>query len=76
MKRILLYTFSSASLKKKEIRNVTANLKTTTGNVVLMHDIKQTTANAIESIVKYGIDHGYTFKVLDQSVICHQRVNN
>lgn len=61
---------------EEEIRNVTANLKTTTGNVVLMHDIKQTTANAIESIVKYGIDHGYTFKVLDQSVICHQRVNN
>ena len=61
---------------EEEIRNVTGNLRTTTGNVVLMHDIKQTTANAIESIVKYGIDHGFTFKVLDQSVICHQRVNN
>ena len=61
---------------EEEIKNVTANLRKSGGNVVLMHDIKQTTANAIESIVKYGIDNGYTFKVLDQSVICHQRVNN
>ena len=61
---------------EEEIRNVTSNLRTTTGNVVLMHDIKQTTSKAIESIIKYGIDHGFTFKVLDQSVLCHQRVNN
>ena len=61
---------------EEEIKNVTANLRSSVGNVVLMHDIKQTTATAIESIVKYGIDHGYKFKVLDQSVICHQKINN
>ena len=41
-----------------------------------MHDIKQTTANAIEEIVKYGLENGYTFKTLDQSVICQQKINN
>lgn len=61
---------------EEEIKNVTANLKSNSGNVVLMHDIKLTTSKAIESIVKYGIDHGYKFKVLDQSVNCHQKVNN
>ena len=60
----------------EEINNVTSALSKSRGNVILMHDIKQTTANAIESIVKYGVDNGYTFKVLDQSVICHQKINN
>lgn len=61
---------------KEEINNVTSTISKNQGNVILMHDIKQTTANAIEEIVKYGIDNGYTFKVLDHSVICHQKINN
>lgn len=61
---------------KEEINNVTSTISKNQGNVILMHDIKQTTANAIEEIVKYGLDNGYTFKVLDQSVICHQKINN
>lgn len=61
---------------QEEIKNVTSSISKNQGNVILMHDIKQTTANAIEEIVKYGLDNGYTFKVLDQSVICHQKINN
>lgn len=61
---------------QEEINNVTKALRKNGGNVILMHDIKQTTANAIEGIVKYGVDNGFTFKVLDHSVICHQKVNN
>ncbi len=61
---------------QEEIKNVTSSLSKSHGNVILMHDIKQTTANAIEEIVKYGLDNGYTFKVLDESVICRQRINN
>jgi len=61
---------------EEEINNVVKNLKISRGNVVLMHDIKQTTSKAIESIVKYGKENGYTFKVLDHSVICHQKINN
>ena len=45
---------------QEEIRNVTSALSKTRGNVILMHDIKQTTANAIEEIVKFGKDNGYT----------------
>ena len=61
---------------QEEINNVKRSLSKSHGNVILMHDIKQTTANAIESIVKYGLDNGYTFKTLDSSIICHQKVNN
>lgn len=60
----------------EEVSNVTRSLSKSRGNVVLMHDIKQTTANAIERIVKYGIDNGYKFDVLNSSIVCHQRINN
>ena len=54
----------------QEYRNVVNSLSKSKGNVILMHDIKLHTKNAIESIVKYGVDNGYTFKVLDSSVVC------
>ena len=41
-----------------------------------MHDIKKHTSEAIDSIVKYGVDNGYTFDVLTKDVICHQKINN
>jgi peptidoglycan/xylan/chitin deacetylase (PgdA/CDA1 family) len=62
---------------KEEISNVTSGLSKAKGNIVLMHDIKQTTSNAIESIIKYGKDNGYKFDVLTRdTTICHQRVWN
>ena len=54
----------------QECRNVTGSLSKSRGNVVLMHDIKKHTMNAIRCIVTYGIDNGYTFAKLDSSVIC------
>ena len=59
-----------------EYKNVVNSLSKKRGNVILMHDIKKHTSQAIENIVKYGLDNGYSFKVLDSSVICHQRINN
>ncbi len=59
-----------------EYKNVISELSKKRGNVILMHDIKKHTSLAIENIVKYGLDNGYTFKVLDSSVVCHQRINN
>lgn len=56
--------------------NVINGLSKSHGNVVLMHDIKKATACAIEDIVKYGLDHGYTFKTLDKSVVCHHKTAN
>ncbi len=45
------------------VRNVTKNLRKGRNNIVLMHDInsKQTTADALQSIITWGKKHGYTF---------------
>ena len=59
-----------------EYKNVVNSLSKKRGNVVLMHDIKKHTSDSIERMVKYGLDNGYTFKVLTGDVICHQRINN
>ena len=46
-------------------------------SVVLMHDIKSYTVDAIEDIIKWGLDNGYTFKVLTaSSPTFHHRVQN
>ena len=46
-------------------------------SVVLMHDIKGYTVDAIEDIIKWGLDNGYTFKVLTaSSPTFHHRVQN
>ncbi len=60
----------------EEVRNVTGSLSKSRGNVILMHDIKQTTASAIERIVKYGKDNGYRFEVLTLDINCKQGINN
>ena len=59
-----------------EYKNVVNSLSKKRGNVVLMHDIKKHTSESIERMVKYGLDNGYTFKVLTPDVVCHQRINN
>lgn len=59
-----------------EYNNVVNALSKSRGNVILMHDIKYHTSQAIDSIVKYGIDNGYRFDVLNTSIICHQAINN
>lgn len=59
-----------------ELNYVVSGLSKSRGNVILMHDIKKHTSLAIENIIKYGIDHGYKFGVLDKSVTCHQKIAN
>lgn len=61
---------------KVEYKNVVNYLSKKRGNVVLMHDIKKHTSLAIEDIIKYGIENGYKFDVLNKNIECHQRVNN
>ncbi len=68
---------SSNSLAvKTEINNVTKNLSKNRGNVVLMHDIKKSTMNAIDGIIQYGKDNGYSFDVLNHGISCKQGVAN
>ncbi len=46
-------------------------------NMVLMHDIKSYTANAISDIIRYGKQNGYTFEVITMDTpMVTQRVNN
>ena len=57
-------------------RNVTRSLK---GNysIVLQHDIKGYSVDAVEQIILFGMKYGFTFKPLDtNSPTAHHRINN
>lgn len=45
--------------------------------VVLMHDIKSYSVDAVERIILWGLESGYTFRALTEtSPTCHHRINN
>lgn len=57
--------------------NVINNLKKTRVNMVLLHDIKTYTRDAIRGIIHYGKENGYTFeKITMDTEMVTQRVNN
>lgn len=61
------------------INNVTGGLKKGRSNVVLMHDTsaKQTSADALQSIITYGKNNGYCFyAVTEHTVPIHHGVKN
>lgn len=46
-------------------------------NLVLLHDVKSYTANALEEMINYALANGYTFKNIDEATIpIHQGVAN
>jgi peptidoglycan/xylan/chitin deacetylase (PgdA/CDA1 family) len=60
-----------------EYHNVVSNLSKNCANMVLMHDIKKHTSEAIEDIIKYGLENGYTFKAITSDTEeIHQKINN
>ncbi len=57
--------------------NVISRVPKHTESVVLMHDIKTYTIDAVEKIIVWGLDNGYTFRALTKDGPgCHHRVNN
>lgn len=57
--------------------NVVNGLSLNKCNMVLMHDIKNYTANAISDIIHYGKNNGYSFEVITMDTpMVTQRVNN
>ena len=61
------------------IKNVTGGFKHNRNNVVLMHDTsaKQTSADALQSIIAYGKNNGYSFYPISKDTIpVHHGVNN
>ena len=61
----------------KIVSNVTKSISENGANVVLMHDIKPYTVDAVERIIAFGLSNGYTFAPLTMdSPVVHQKVNN
>ncbi len=61
----------------KIVQNVISGIKPNNINVVLMHDIKPYTIEAVPRIIEYGLANGYTFAPLTmESPVVHQKVNN
>ena len=59
--------------------NVVKNLSKSRANVVLMHDFSgnNKTLNALDSIINYGINNGYTFeKITPSTAMVTHHVNN
>ncbi len=59
--------------------NVIQDLNIDRKNVVLLHDLmtQSTTAEALQSIIDYGIDNGYTFKAIQPDTVpIHNPVYN
>lgn len=58
-------------------RNVVNNLYKNRANIVLMHDVKEHTVEALKDIIHYGKENNYTFEVIDTGTkMVHFKVNN
>ncbi len=68
---------SSIRTKECVYQNTVNQLSKNRCNMVLMHDIKSYTANALRDIIKYGKNNGYVFMQINNSTpMVKQRVNN
>lgn len=57
--------------------NVINNLKPNDASVVLQHDSKNFSIDAVEAIIQYGLSNGYTFdRLTTDSPTAHHPVNN
>ena len=57
--------------------NVVKGVAKRSSSVVLMHDIKGYTVDAVADIINWGLSNGYTFQVLDEnSPTCHHNIAN
>ena len=61
----------------KVAKNVIKTLNQGKTNVVLQHDIHKYSVDAVEKIIKYGIQKGYSFAPITKDTpLIHHRVNN
>lgn len=59
------------------VSNVTNCMRTNKALIVLQHDVKQFSVNAVEDIIKNGLAMGYSFQALSaNSFTVHQKINN
>ena len=69
---------SGGNHTKEEIAsNVINSLRKDRINMVLMHDIKTYTRDALRQIIRYGKDNGYFFdKITMETEMLRQKINN
>ena len=66
-----------ASSSDEVYENVVNSLKVGGESVVLQHDVKEFSVNAVERIIQYGLENGYIFSKLNKdSFTAHHGVNN
>lgn len=66
-----------ARTSQEVYNNVISGVSKRNASVVLMHDIKSYTIDAIEQIIIWGLENGYTFLPLNEdSPGCHHAINN
>ncbi len=59
------------------IQNVISGIQNRKVSIVLQHDIKEFSVAAVESIIVWGLNNGYSFQPLSTtSPTAHQRINN
>ena len=67
----------SASTAREVYDNVVEGCYYRTSSIVLMHDIKSYTVDAIEDILVWGLENGYTFEAITEDTPqCHHSVKN
>ena len=67
----------SARTADEVYNNVISTVKKTGHSVVLMHDVKSYTVDAVERIIQWGLQNGYTFLALDENApVTHHTVRN
>lgn len=68
---------STSKTKEAVYNRVVNNLSKNRANIVLMHDIKSPTRDAIRDIIRYGKQNGYTFEKIDMDTyMVRQKINN
>lgn len=77
------WTLDSGDTSKKDnstnaiINNVKENLKGDGEYMILMHDIKKNTIEALPKIIQFALANGYTFsKITDESIVPHFTIAN
>lgn len=63
--------------RDKVVKNVISGIKKHNVSIVLQHDIKKYSVEAVEEILAWGLANGYTFLPMTESTpMVHQRPNN
>jgi peptidoglycan/xylan/chitin deacetylase (PgdA/CDA1 family) len=62
---------------EKVYNNITKNVPKYESSIVLQHDTQTFSVEAVEDVIKWGLENGYTFKAIDENTpVIKHGVNN